>query len=161
MNHFGELLLAARKRTGLTQLALAKQVDLDDSYISRMERGIFRPPSREVAVKLADVLGINDKRDRFSFLLAAGVASEEDVQGLKLVDQTTQNVASPGTILRSPVGPSYQTILRHRLANLKKKLAAVETYQHEAHAAITKHLQDVHTEINEIQALAAKMFSQE
>jgi len=80
---FGELLLIARKRAGLRQLALAKKVDVDDSYISRMERGVFTPPSREVAVRLADALGINDEEDRFAFLLEAGVARRERCAGVK------------------------------------------------------------------------------
>jgi transcriptional regulator with XRE-family HTH domain len=157
MNRFGELLLTARKRANLSQLKLAKKIDVDDSYISRMERGIFSPPSREVAVRLADALGINEKDARFAFLLAAGVAREEDVQGLKLVDQTTQNAAAPGTRHRSPLAPSDQEILMRRLAIMERRLQAAEKMVE----AAAKNLQDACEEQREIAALAKDMFKQE
>jgi transcriptional regulator with XRE-family HTH domain len=86
MNRFRELLREARKRAGLTQWILGEKVGVADSYISRMETGAFPPPSREVTLRLADALGLKKKsRRRLVFLLAAGVASEEDMEGLKLV----------------------------------------------------------------------------
>ena len=53
MNRFGELLREARKSARLTQQAIADKVGVDDSYISKMEKGVFEPPSREVALRLA------------------------------------------------------------------------------------------------------------
>lgn len=161
MNRFGELLFIARKRARFSQLALAKRVDVDDSYISRMERGVFTPPSREVAVRLADALGISDKKERFAFLLAAGVATERDVQGLKLVEEVTQEPASTGTVYRSPLAPSDREILMHRLTVLEKKLAAVEKNLREAHAAAAKNLQETHEELRELAAFVKEMFREE
>jgi transcriptional regulator with XRE-family HTH domain len=157
MNRFSELLLIARKRAKLSQLELAKKVDVDDSYISRMERGVFSPPSREVAVRLADALGINEKDARLAFLLAAGVANEEDVQGLKLVDQKTQKAASPGTRYRSPLAPSDYEILMRRLAVMEKRLKDAEKMLE----AAAKNLQDACEEQHEIAAIAKEMFKKE
>jgi transcriptional regulator with XRE-family HTH domain len=157
MNRFGELLLIARKRAKLSQLALAKKVEVDDSYISRMERGVFTPPSRDVAVRLAEGLGLSDKKERFAFLLAAGVANEEDVQGLKLMEEGTQEVASSGTVLRSPLAPSDREILLHRLAVAEKRLEVAE----KSVQAAEKSLREVHEELRELTALAAEMFHQE
>jgi transcriptional regulator with XRE-family HTH domain len=157
MNRFGELLLIARKRAKLSQLALAKKVDVDDSYISRMERGVFTPPSREVVVRLAAALGISDKKERFAFLLAAGVASEEDVQGLKLVEQTTATAASPGTVLHSPLASSDREILLYRLAVLEERLAVVKKYLHDAYIEADKNLRDAYKEVRDIAALIADM----
>jgi transcriptional regulator with XRE-family HTH domain len=157
MNRFGELLLTGRKRAKLSQLELAKKVDVDDSYISRMERGVYSPPSREVAVRLADALGINEEDARFAFLLAAGVASEEDVQGLKLVNQTTQKAASPSTRYRSPLTPSDQEILMRRLDIMERRLKAAEKMLE----AATKNLQDAREEQREIAAIAKEMFKKE
>jgi transcriptional regulator with XRE-family HTH domain len=84
MSRFGELLKEARKRTKLTQQELGKKVPVDGSYISKMETGVESPPSREVAVRIADALGISDKMRRFFFFLAANVAGDEDMEGLKL-----------------------------------------------------------------------------
>lgn len=157
MNRFGELLLITRKRAKLSQLALAKKVGVDDSYISRMERGVFTPPSREVAVRLADALGLNEKDARFAFLLAAGVASEADVQGLKLVERTSQEAASPGTVYRSPLAPSDQKILMRRLAIMERRLEEAEKMLE----AAAKNLQDAREEQREIAALAKDMFKKE
>jgi transcriptional regulator with XRE-family HTH domain len=85
MSRFGELLKEARKRARLTQKKLGKKVGVDDSYLSRVERGVYPPPTREVAVKLAGALGIIDKIRRFVFFLAAYVAGDEDMEGLTLV----------------------------------------------------------------------------
>jgi transcriptional regulator with XRE-family HTH domain len=99
MNRFGELLLEARKHARLTQEVLAKKVDVHNTYISKMETGVESPPSRGVAVRLADALGISnglvtlyvsvkDKAalERFTFFLEANVAGSEDVQEIRLVE---------------------------------------------------------------------------
>jgi transcriptional regulator with XRE-family HTH domain len=87
MNLFEELLKEARKRARLSQQALADKVGVDDSYISKMENGVDKRPSREKAVKLADALGLRKKsRRRLEFLLAAGVTSEEDLEGFALIE---------------------------------------------------------------------------
>jgi transcriptional regulator with XRE-family HTH domain len=85
MSRFGELLREARRRVGLTQKELGKNVDVSDAYICKMERGVFPPPSREVALKLAEALGIKKKaREWVDFLLEAGVATKEDMEGFNL-----------------------------------------------------------------------------
>ena len=98
MSHFGELLKKARKHTWLTQKELGEKVGVDDSYISRLERGVYQPPSREVAEGLADATSMGNKPvtlyvstkdmdaiDRFVFLLEANVAGAEDVKEIRLV----------------------------------------------------------------------------
>jgi transcriptional regulator with XRE-family HTH domain len=98
MSHFGELLKKARQRTWLTQKELGEKVGVDDSYISRLERGVYQPPSREVAEGLADATSMSNKPvtlyvstkdmdaiDRFVFLLEANVAGAEDVKEIRLV----------------------------------------------------------------------------
>jgi transcriptional regulator with XRE-family HTH domain len=94
MSTFGARLFEARKRAKLTQEELGQKVavvgqqgGIDASYISRLERGIYRPPSREVVLGLADALGMGDKRDpnRIQFLAAADVLGVEDLEGFTLV----------------------------------------------------------------------------
>jgi transcriptional regulator with XRE-family HTH domain len=98
MSHFGELLKKARQRTWHTQKELGEKVGVDDSYISRLERGVYQPPSREVAEGLADATSMSNKPvtlyvstkemdaiDRFVFLLEANVAGAEDVKEIRLV----------------------------------------------------------------------------
>lgn len=88
MSRFGERLREARKRARLTQQALADKVEVDDSYISKMETEVDRPPIRKVVLKLAGALGLEEKTAGWrAFLLAAGVLSEEDVEGLELGEE--------------------------------------------------------------------------
>jgi transcriptional regulator with XRE-family HTH domain len=104
--------LEARKRTGLTQGELGEKVGVGGSYISRLERGIYPPPSRDVVLGLADALGMSDKADlnRIQFLSAAGVLSDEDLQEFELVkvggnnggQSTTQS--APAQQLQSTAG---------------------------------------------------------
>src|SRR5947209_20203477 len=100
---FEDHLREDRKRAGLTQEELAQKVDASDirmstSYVSKMETGLLKPPSRKAAVGLADALGMRkrpvtlylsikdiDALQRFAFFLAAYVAGADDAQGIGLV----------------------------------------------------------------------------
>jgi transcriptional regulator with XRE-family HTH domain len=99
MSGFEEHLRGVRTRAGLSQPELAEKVGVDKSYISKLERGVESPPSRKVAVKLADSLGMTNRPvtlyvspkdiaalERFTFLLEAKVAGAEDVKGIRLVE---------------------------------------------------------------------------
>jgi transcriptional regulator with XRE-family HTH domain len=76
MTHFGQLLKEARKRARLTQQELAEKVGIHHSYISKMEKEDYRP-SFDVAVELAEALGMSDDEE---FLSAA-----RPLKGFKLV----------------------------------------------------------------------------
>ena len=80
MLNFGEYLRQAREeklahdRTfSLRQVAL--RVGVEPAYLSKIERGVFPPPSEQVIVKLADLLG-EDK----DVLLALGGKMSTDLQ---------------------------------------------------------------------------------
>jgi transcriptional regulator with XRE-family HTH domain len=81
MSKFGDQLKRARENSGLTQKELAERVGIDDSYISRIERG-SPPPARDKVLSLVQALGISGKAERATFLLAAGCASTEDLEGI-------------------------------------------------------------------------------
>ena len=70
-NEFGVLLRRYRERAGLSQNALARQVEIDQSYVNRLERGDREPPTRPIVARLAEALGLAEA-DRQRFLLAAG-----------------------------------------------------------------------------------------
>jgi transcriptional regulator with XRE-family HTH domain len=80
--YFADLLRKARERSGLTQKELAKLIDVDNTYVSKIERGVLPPPSREKVLKIADVLEITNKVERYHLLLTAGCAGIEDLEGL-------------------------------------------------------------------------------
>jgi transcriptional regulator with XRE-family HTH domain len=96
MTRFGKLLKEARTHARLSQPELAEKVDVDKSYISKMETGVFPPPSREVAVKLVGALGIINKIRRLFFFLAAYVAGDEDMQGLIVVEVDEEQAQGGG-----------------------------------------------------------------
>lgn len=74
----GECLRAARKRANLTQTQLAERVGVTPQYISALEKDIKENPSREIIMRIGEVLDIP-----FTSLLLGGDAkpglSEEDV----------------------------------------------------------------------------------
>ena len=83
MKEFASVLKENRLRAGLTQKDLAERVNLDHSYISKIERLTTVPPSRENVIAIADALAIENEAQRVSFLLAAGCANLEDFERVK------------------------------------------------------------------------------
>ncbi|MBL3677528.1 MAG: helix-turn-helix transcriptional regulator [Alphaproteobacteria bacterium] len=55
-NTFGNLLQKLRQDKGLSQRQLANQVDVIPTYMSKIERGEFPPPSEKVIKKIASIL---------------------------------------------------------------------------------------------------------
>src|SRR3990167_10823980 len=73
---FGEKLQFLRKAQGLTQIDLSRLSQLSKSYVSFLETGI-RHPSREVVLRLAEVLGADTVPEvREELLLLAGFTAE-------------------------------------------------------------------------------------
>lgn len=48
-----------RKQANISQRALASEVGIDFTYLSKIESGIMPPPSEKVIIKLARVIGAN------------------------------------------------------------------------------------------------------
>jgi len=57
MPSFGELLREQRRATGMSQRELAKRINVDFSYISKLENDRLPPPSSQTAAKIAVELG--------------------------------------------------------------------------------------------------------
>jgi transcriptional regulator with XRE-family HTH domain len=79
---FGQFIRRAREKMlegdrsfSLRQVAV--RVEIEPAYLSKIERGIFPPPSQEVIVKLADVL--NEDRD---VMLALAGKLSSDLQSI-------------------------------------------------------------------------------
>ena len=81
MVNFADALKRERQNAGLSQSALARSVGVHPSYVSRLEKGERRPPSREFVERLSTVLGIG-VREKNNLLTAAGFApvTTEDLQ---------------------------------------------------------------------------------
>jgi DNA-binding XRE family transcriptional regulator len=118
MSGFREGLKKVRTRAGLTQKQLAEKVDIDDTSISKMEKGVFLPV-RKVAVGLADAVGMNNRPvtlyvstkdraalERFVFLLEANAAGAEDVQEIRLVEVEEDEAEAEEEQAASPTLPA-------------------------------------------------------
>lgn len=77
-SEFSALFRQAREKRGLSQYQMAELLGVDNSYISKIERGLI--PSKKKVVECLDLLEINDPRERLTYLLAAGYVSYEDVE---------------------------------------------------------------------------------
>jgi HTH-type transcriptional regulator, competence development regulator len=78
MTQFGEHIRKARESIQETDRTfslrqVAARVDIEPAYLSKIERGVFPPPSEEVIVKLAGVLG----EDKDVLLALAGKLSSD------------------------------------------------------------------------------------
>lgn len=75
---FGKLFKKHRKRTGLTLRAFCRKHGLDNGNISKLERGLRRPPTGKTLDKYAKCLGLTPDSDEWYELhdVAAACAGE-------------------------------------------------------------------------------------
>ena len=59
-SEFGPKLRDLRNKAGLSQWKLAESINVNPSYISKLENGTMPPPSRKILVKLAAALNIDE-----------------------------------------------------------------------------------------------------
>ncbi|MCL5982302.1 MAG: helix-turn-helix domain-containing protein [Firmicutes bacterium] len=101
MPHFGQKLLALRKRRNLSQKELAGLSGVSPSYLSRIERGDRNPPHPSVLKKLALPLSVSE----YEILALAGYLSQEsaadrlpghwhDMVADPALDETVQQLGS-------------------------------------------------------------------
>ncbi|MDD4858734.1 MAG: tetratricopeptide repeat protein [Dehalococcoidales bacterium] len=76
---FGSRLKQLRIETGLTQRALAAKVEVDFTYLSKIENGILPPPSEKVINSLAGALNT----DRDELIVLAGKIPSDIAEMLK------------------------------------------------------------------------------
>ncbi len=65
---FGDYLRELRKAKGLSQKELAERVNIDFTYLSKIETGSAAPPAEDTILRLADVL----RADADKLILLAG-----------------------------------------------------------------------------------------
>ena len=76
---FGAKLRELRKQVDMTQRELAERVNIDFTYLSKIESGVMPPPSEKVILKLAEVLNT----DTDELMTLAGKVPSDIVQMLK------------------------------------------------------------------------------
>lgn len=70
-NAFGDLLKEFRVERGLTKARLAHESGLDNSYINRVERGVYNPPKISTIMRLSSALGLTYE-EKARFIIASG-----------------------------------------------------------------------------------------
>ena len=78
-NEFGQMLRELRKKAGLSQRGLGDKVNVDFTYISKIESGAKPPPSKKVIIKLATILNIDEEE----MLILAGKIPEDIAEMLR------------------------------------------------------------------------------
>lgn len=78
MQQFGDYIRAARERLyaddkTFSLRQVARRIHVEPAYLSKIERGLFPPPSEDVIVKLAQLLG----EDKDVLLAMAGKLSSD------------------------------------------------------------------------------------
>jgi len=58
MKTTGQIIRAQRESKGLLLRQVASKLDIDTAILSKIERGV-RKPSRELIIRIAEVLGLN------------------------------------------------------------------------------------------------------
>jgi transcriptional regulator with XRE-family HTH domain len=76
---FGQRLRELRQQLGLTLKELEARVDINYTYISKIENGILPPPSEKVVIQLTEAL----HADREELLLLAGILPPDIIEKLK------------------------------------------------------------------------------
>jgi len=79
LQEFGARLKELRKQAGMTQRELADRVNVDFSYLSKIENGAMPPPSEKVILQLAEALST----DKDELITLAGKVPSDIAQLLK------------------------------------------------------------------------------
>jgi HTH-type transcriptional regulator, competence development regulator len=103
---FGAKILELRTALGLSQRKLGEQVDLSSGFLSRLERGLYDPPSEDKIKALASALRVNADvllglAGRISSEVTAQIikAPEEMAEGVRLLDELRGGLAFALAIL--------------------------------------------------------------
>ena len=85
-NLFGQKLREYRRSAGISQRELAKQIDVDFSYISKIENGRLPPPAADTIVKICRVLEV-ESEDLFALTGKIPSKVQESLSGSKAAQQ--------------------------------------------------------------------------
>ncbi len=116
MTSFGSLLRSHRQRAQLSLPALGRQVRLDFSYLSRLERGQREPPRRAAILALATALELTGEET--DTLLVAGGQLPQALTQLGPLDSTVSQLTAILT------DPTISAADRQRFRQIVALLAA-------------------------------------
>jgi transcriptional regulator with XRE-family HTH domain len=118
---FGTVLRRIRKAKQLTQRAVARAINMDFSYFSRLEMDRFKSlPTRETIGKIADAMQCTDE-ERVELLATAGRVSVEmqERPALRRLYRTAMQL--PPSILEELIAAAEERLDQHQAANGKQR----------------------------------------
>lgn len=98
-----DLLKLYRRQAGFTQRALAEEVGVTQNYISLLEAGRRKSPSRDLVERLSSALGLNESQAR-EFYTSAGYTQNRNPpqeELLKKIEQQNQEIIGLLRIIRN------------------------------------------------------------
>jgi transcriptional regulator with XRE-family HTH domain len=106
LSAFGDFIRAQRRLAHISQRHLAKVTGMSDSYVSQLERGLYRP-SAQVAKALADAFGISPA----AMYTRLGLLDEESAPATAGVEQAIQDDLLLGPDEKKALVLMYQTLV--------------------------------------------------
>lgn len=93
---FGQRLRELRKHLGLSQRDLAEKVDMDFTYLSKVETGTMPPPSEKKILALAKVLNADsDELLSLANKMPSDLAKKVDLKTIKFLRSVDGRVNKP------------------------------------------------------------------
>ena len=113
---FPDHLRSLRKEARMSQRELAERVDVDFTYLSKIENGRVEPPSetvlKKIAKELAGALGQDETELADELITLAGKIPSDLAETLARNPQAVQFLRSIGDDVRSP--SEWQRLIRGR-----------------------------------------------
>jgi transcriptional regulator with XRE-family HTH domain len=89
---FGEqILIPARKKTKLTQKEISKRLGLNQSEVSRIERGITKPKDHFTIIAICEIYKLNPQEKNQFLQLCSGIEQSIDASTKDLLNDLLQN----------------------------------------------------------------------
>lgn len=115
---FGAKILELRTALGISQRKLGEQVGLSSGFLSRLERGLYDPPSEEKIVALANVLRTNPDA---LLGLAGKTASDVTAQIVKQPEKMSESVRQLSMLSEDSLPWILSAVAIFALAAMKAK----------------------------------------
>ena len=123
---FGSRLKKLRQDAGLTTTSLARRIGLTASYLSHIEKGIDRPPTKVRLEQIAFVLGLSKKKRKKLFSIAFKERNKRELEFLK--SEIESEIKINGSNQSISIGPVKDIIesLKGQKAKIDAAIEALE-----------------------------------
>jgi transcriptional regulator with XRE-family HTH domain len=115
---FGRILARHRHRLGMSQPELARRIDCDHSFISRLERG-EREPSRSMLMRMAELFRLGEKENSELFSAAGFLPPGRVIVSLPVLVEIEDALNNPD------ISPEFKLVVRMQLSAISGGLATL------------------------------------